>query len=130
MKKHLDVVAALIEKDDKVLLCQRNDHDAFGGLWEFPGGKLESNETYQEGVAREMKEELGIDCEVGDFVGEFSDEDKTLHIDIFLYRVIKYKNKIRCLDCKGFRWVTLEQASELDLAPADVKIVKYLKGQK
>lgn len=128
MKRHLDVVAALISNDDKYLLCQRNEDDSFGGLWEFPGGKHEVGETRQEGVAREMLEEIGIQCEVGEFLGEFSDENETLHIDIFLYKIKSYTGEIECLECQDYRWVTLEEASRLKLAPADIKIVKYFQN--
>ena len=61
MKQELEVVAALMCKDDKVLLCQRHKSDKYGDLWEFPGGTLEGAETPQEAIEREIEEELGLE---------------------------------------------------------------------
>lgn len=61
MKKELDVVAALIRKNNKILLCQRDKDDRYANLWEFPGGCVERNESYFEAIEREIKEELGFD---------------------------------------------------------------------
>jgi len=130
MKKHLDVVAALFRKDGKILLCQRYDDDDFGGLWEFPGGKIEEGESSVQAVVREMKEELGLNCEVGNFVDKFSDENETLRIDIFLYRIDSYVGKMQCIECQDFKWVTLKESKTMNLAPADIKIVKYLMDRK
>ena len=61
----IDVVAAIIRnKDGKILIAQRNFHKAQGGLWEFPGGKIEAHETREEAIKREIKEELDMDIEV------------------------------------------------------------------
>lgn len=66
----IEVVAGVIYKDDKFLIAQRNLKKAQGGLWEFPGGKLEPNETAAEALKREIKEEFDADIEVGNYIGE------------------------------------------------------------
>ena len=59
------VVAALIEADGKLLVCQRRRTDSFGLMWEFPGGKLEPGETPAQALARELQEELGVEAKIG-----------------------------------------------------------------
>ena len=65
--KPLLVAAAVIEKDGKILIAQRKKGWRFAGKWEFPGGKIEPNETPEECLRRELREELGIETEIGDF---------------------------------------------------------------
>ena len=125
-RKRLKVVAALIEREAKVLLCQRKEKDAFGLLWEFPGGTVEEGETFQQALKREIKEELNIDIEVGPLVAEFQDQIPTLEINVSLYRVLGFKGEIETLDCKDFSFYELKEARALDLAPVDRKIVDHL----
>ena len=73
-QKHLAVVAALINQNEKFLLCQRKQDDAFALNWEFPGGKVEEAESRPQALAREIKEELGLDIKVGSLVEVFEDE--------------------------------------------------------
>ena len=62
MMKTIDVVAAIIERDDKILLAQRPEHADQPGMWEFAGGKVESSETQPQALIRELREELGIEA--------------------------------------------------------------------
>jgi (d)CTP diphosphatase len=127
MKKHLEVVAALIEREDgKVLLAQRMPHARFADQWEMPGGKVEEGETREEAIAREMKEELGITCEVGECLGSFDDEDATLHITVHLFSVRRWTGEIRNLECQDHVFVSPEKALTFDLAPVDVKMAEAL----
>lgn len=68
MIKKLDVVAAIIERDDKILLAQRPGHADQAGLWEFAGGKVEPGETQPQALIRELREELGIDATPGVYI--------------------------------------------------------------
>ena len=125
-RKKLGVVAALIERGTQVLLCQRKEDDAFGLLWEFPGGAIERGEAPQAALRREIKEELGIDIAVGPLVDRFNDQIPTLEIDVHLYKVTGFQGEITALDCKAFTFCGLEEAKAKDLAPVDRKIVEYL----
>ena len=64
----IEVVAGIIYKDNKFLIAQRNLNKAQGGLWEFPGGKVEKNESYERALKREIKEELNADIEVIEYI--------------------------------------------------------------
>jgi len=128
-KKELDVVAALIKKDNKILLCQRREDDAFGLLWEFPGGKVEKQESRQEALKREIKEELNLDIEVGFMLAVFEDETDSLKIRDWLFEVLHFKGEILCVECKASDFFSLDQIQKLSLAPVDRKIYKFLKNK-
>ena len=127
-KKELEVVAALIKRDGKVLLCQRREEDAFGLLWEFPGGVREKEESQAQALAREIREELDIDIEVGPLVEIFRDEIPTLKINVYLYAVSDFRGAPQPIECKAFGLFSLEEAGRLHLAPVDRKIVDYLQA--
>lgn len=126
MKKELDVVAALIEKEGKFLLCQRNETDRYGLLWEFPGGAVEAGETHPAAIEREIKEELDLEIEAKELLSEFFDEDESLKIRIFLFRCQIKSTEPKNLDCNDFGFYSLAQVAKLNLAPADKKIYSYL----
>ncbi|MCF7908032.1 MAG: NUDIX domain-containing protein [Candidatus Omnitrophica bacterium] len=127
MKKELAVAAALIKRDSKFLLCQRNPHDCYSLLWEFPGGAIEAGETNKQAIEREIAEELGLKIEAKELVNEFFDEDQDLIIKIFLIRCQIKSGKPKALDCNDFGFFSFPEAEGLALAPADKKILAYLK---
>lgn len=126
LKPNLAVVAALIEKDGSVLLCQRNSDDHYGGLWEFPGGAIERGETPQKAIEREIKEELDIDVQALEKVETFFDEDPGLKITVFLYRCSILGGTLSAKECQAFGFFTINQMKKLNLAPVDLKIAQYL----
>ena len=126
LKPNLAVVAALIEKDGSVLLCQRNPEDHYGGLWEFPGGAGEKGETQGQAIEREMKEELDIDVRALEKVKTFFDEDPGLKITVFLYRCSILSGTPSAKECQAFGFFTFNQMKKLSLAPVDAKIAQYL----
>jgi len=127
MKKRIDVAAALIRREATILLCQRNPHDRYGGLWEFPGGVIEANEEPRQAIEREIAEELGLIVKVQEFIHDFSDEDEDLIIDISLFSCRVVSGSPSPKDCQDFGFFTFEEIGKLDLAPADIKIAAYLK---
>ena len=128
MKPHLDVVAALITKDNKVLICQRKQDDAFPLLWEFPGGKVEESETYHQALKREIKEELGVEIETGvSPLGVFEDETEELKITVQLFKSTIKKGVLTPLECEDFSFVKIEHLSKFNLAPVDKKIASFLR---
>ncbi len=121
-----DVVGSLIKKKGKILVCQRNDFDLFGSLWEFPGGKVEKQEDKKAAIKREIKEELGISIKVGKLINTFKDEITTMKITVYLYRCYITCGRPRCIECQNLKWAKLKEISTLALAPADRKIHTYL----
>lgn len=129
MKRELDVVAALIKKGGKILLCRRHPGDHYGGLWEFPGGVVEKGETFRAAIEREIKEETDLNIKAGRLAGRFYDEDESLIIHIYLYQCRIVSGRIRARDCADFGFFSLKDIAKLDLAPADIKIYsRLLKG--
>jgi 8-oxo-dGTP diphosphatase len=77
----IDVVAGIIKnKEGKILIARRNLTKAQGGLWEFPGGKIEPNETKEDAIVREIKEEFGLDIEIISYLGKVEDDEKIGYI--------------------------------------------------
>ncbi len=128
MKKELDVVAALIIKDDKFLICQREENDSYGLLWEFPGGCVELNETFQKAIEREIKEELDLEIKAEALIKTFVDENENLKIKIFLWSCKINKGILKAKQCNDFGFFNLKDIHTLNLAPADRKIYNYLKN--
>ena len=127
MKKAIfDVVGAVIERNGGILVCRRNDDDMFGGLWEFPGGKVEENEDKKEALKRELMEEIGVEAEVGELIRTFEDEKSDMKIYVYLYRCSILSGTPRCIECQDMKWATVSEINALDLAPADRKIAAYL----
>ena len=122
------VVAGLIKKENKFLLAQRLENDEYGLLWEFPGGGVEEDETNQEALIREFKEELAINVSVGELVNIFYDENINLKIKVYLYCILNFQGEITCLECKDYKFVSLLESESLSLAPLDKKIVGFLGG--
>ena len=124
------VTAAAIIRDGKVLIAQRQQGSHMEYKWEFPGGKLEPDETPEECIVREIKEEMDIDIEVVDIykVVKFKYEEKDILLLCYLCRIIKGDGK--ALECNDFRWVTKDELTGFDFVPADLPIVEKLINDK
>jgi len=124
------VTAAAIIRDGKVLIAQRQQGSHMEYKWEFPGGKLEPDETPEECIIREIKEEMDIDIEVDDIykVVKFKYEEKDILLLCYLCRIIKGDGK--ALECNDFKWVTKDELPGFDFVPADLPIVEKLINDK
>ncbi len=117
------VVAAVIEKDGKVLVCQRPTHKRHGGLWEFPGGKVERGESDFEAVARELAEELGVRVrEVGPAAFSSADPGSDFVID---FLPVEIEGEPVCLEHATLAWVGDGELLSLALAPSDRRFVRF-----
>ena len=125
------VTAAIIRKDKKILIAQRNN-DSFleANKWEFPGGKVEQNETYEECLIREIHEELGIqisiDCLFLVTKHVYSKEHRTIPITLVVYLTDWVAGEVQSIDCQDAQWVDLHDLRSYDFAEADIPIVKKL----
>ena len=122
-----DVVAALIWRDDKFMICQRPRTKKRGLLWEFVGGKVEPGETKEEALVRECREELGVTVAVGDVFMEVTHEypDITVHLTLFHAKIAE--GTPQKLEHNDIRWLTVEEIDEFPFCPADVDILERLK---
>lgn len=120
------VTAALLVHNDRILIAQRRNPESLAGKWEFPGGKIEPNETPQQGLIREMKEEFDIDVVIGEFFGEstYHDEKGTVHL--LAYHTAWQGGRFRLNAHAAIRWVSLNQIQEFEFAPADKPLVDKL----
>lgn len=126
--KAIDVSAALVFRDSKLLITQRHPEDHLGGLWEFPGGKREPDETFEACLARELKEELGIEVAVGNLVESLTHAypEKTVHLRFF--RCGWLRGEPQAIDCAGFRWVTAQELADYEFPAADARLLEKLKA--
>ncbi len=120
------VTAAVIEKDGRVLIAQRKSGDALAGKWEFPGGKLEPGETPEACLRRELKEEFGVETEIGDFICSSEFEYRHFHIELLAYRARHISGKFELRDHAAIAWVPPADLLKYDLASADIPVVKAL----
>ena len=122
-----EVVAALIWEKDRFLACQRPAHKARALLWEFVGGKVEPNETKEEALVRECKEELDVTVQVEDVFMEVTHvyPDLTVHLTLFNARITE--GVPQKLEHHDIRWMTVEEIDDFPFCPADVEILARLK---
>lgn len=120
------VLAAVVQQKNKYLVCQRPVHKRHGGLWEFPGGKLEAGETYVDAAQRELAEELGVRAiTIGSPLFSIADPGSDFLIE-FVPTVIEGEPK--CLEHIDLKWVSLEDLPSLELAPSDRRFVDFLRS--
>lgn len=121
------VTAAILEKNGRIIIAQRKREDRLSGLWEFPGGKIEPDETPEVCLARELKEELDIDVIIGEFFASNIHHYDHISIELMAYRAYWVSGEIRMNDHEAYQWVTVDQLAEFDFSPADIPFVEMLK---
>ena len=123
----LDVAAALVFRDGKLLITQRYADAHLGGLWEFPGGKREPNESFEVCLARELREELGIEVVVGGLVESLTHAypEKTVHLKF--YRCRWEKHEPQPLGCSAFKWVSAGELKDYAFPAADSRLLDKLR---
>ena len=123
----IQVVAGIIkDKENKIFIAQRNLKKSQGGLWEFPGGKIEVNESREHALIRELQEELEITVEVNKYVGEktFEYPDKSINLIAFECKIISGEVKLE--EHEDSKWVRIEELKNFKFSPADEFIVDIL----
>ena len=127
--KIIRVTAAIIESGDKILIAQRkSEDDLFGGLWEFPGGKIEDGETPEECMARELKEELEIEAEIGILITSNKHRYPNGIFELLAYRVQHFSGNIVLNDHDKIKWISIDEISNYKFPPANTPIINYLKN--
>ena len=125
-----EVSAALIFRGGKLLITQRSAKAHLGGLWEFPGGKREPDETFEQCLVREIREELGVEIEVGRLFEELSHTypEKTVHLKFFVCQLLAGEPKP--LDCAAIQWVRPSELGRYEFPAADARLLGKLQGIK
>ena len=126
---HYDVTAAVIRtlRGPRILIAQRPLGGMLGGLWEFPGGKRERGESLQECLRREIKEELGIEIEVGQPVTRVEHAYTHFRITLHAFECRLVHGKPRALQVADWRWVTWDELDDFAFAVTDRKIIQALR---
>ncbi|GKI13643.1 pyrimidine (deoxy)nucleoside triphosphate pyrophosphohydrolase [Oscillospiraceae bacterium] len=122
-----EVVAAVIEREGRVLICQRPAHKARGLLWEFAGGKVEPGETKAQALARECREELGITVEPGEVFLKVTHAYPDLTVHLTVLRAGLAEGEPQLLEHADLRWVTAAELPGFAFCPADGAIVQKLR---
>ena len=125
--KATEVVAALIWKGERFMICQRPAHKARGLLWEFVGGKVEPNETKEQALIRECREELGVTLSVGEVFLDVTHEYPDLTVHLTLFNATIAEGVPQMLEHNDMRWITAEEIGEYVFCPADAEILEKIK---
>lgn len=121
------VVGAVVQRDGTVFAARRNADRSAGGLWEFPGGKIEGNETPEAALRRELREELGVNVMVGLLVDQSISRVDDVQIELSCYTArFDGDDPVSSSDHDAMRWVPLDALSSLEWAPGDVPIINVL----
>ena len=123
---HYQIGAGLIWRKNKLLITRRPENGLLGGLWEFPGGKQEKNETIQECVRREIEEELGVQVQVEEHFMTVKHAYSHFRITLDVYSCQWISSEPECKACSDFRWVTIDQLDAFPFPKANKRIVEKL----
>jgi mutator protein MutT len=122
------VVAAVIERDGSFLVTRRLEGTHLAGLWEFPGGKIAGGESHEEGLTREIREELDTDIDIGELVFETQHAYADRSISLHFYRC-SLRGAPRPLLGQQMKWVPRDELRALDFPPADEELIRRLTAQ-
>ena len=121
-----EVVAALVWRDNKFMICQRPAHKARALLWEFVGGKVEPGETKEQALIRECREELNITLSVGDVFMEVTHEYPDITVHLTLFNATIAEGEPQKLEHNDIQWITPREISNYEFCPADEEILKEI----
>jgi len=124
----IDVAAALVFRDGRILITQRCADSHLGGLWEFPGGKREAGETFEQCLVRELREELGVEAKIGGLFEEITHvyPDQAVHLNFFVCELSK--GEPRPLGCAAAKWVGKPELGDYDFPAADARLLDRLRA--
>lgn len=124
--KHIEVAAAAIINDGKVFCAQRGNKGELAGKWEFPGGKLEAGEQPEQALAREIREELGIDIAVGQHIATVEHTYQSFSITMHAFLCTIRSGTITLTEHLDSRWLANQELDQPDWAAADVPVAQAL----
>ena len=124
-----DVVAALIWKGERFMICQRPGNKSRALLWEFVGGKTEPGESMEQALIRECREELDILVSVGDIFTQVVHEYPDILIRLTLFHCTVAEGTPKLLEHNDLKWITPDEIPNFDFCPADTDILKLIRKQ-
>jgi 8-oxo-dGTP diphosphatase len=125
----MNVVAAVMERDGRVLICQRKAGRRHALKWEFPGGKVEEGEDLQEALARELREELRVEANVGEELGRYDIRFASgAAIQLIFFHVTEFSGEPVNTEFERIVWEERRKLVEYDFLEGDVEFVRKLAG--
>lgn len=124
--KELEITAGIIKKDNQVLIGKRKYKDKFGGMWEFPGGKLEKSELPEDCLIREFKEELDIDLIKFSHLMSYVHESTAIKLIVHAFIIDSFSGQFKLTDHESIQWVDIKSLPNFNLLEADINIIKKL----
>ncbi|MFB2881744.1 8-oxo-dGTP diphosphatase MutT [Floridanema aerugineum] len=120
-------VAVIWNEQGKILIDRRRPEGLMGGLWEFPGGKLEPGETVQDCIKREIQEELAIKVEIGDHLITIDHTYSQFHVTLNVYHCRHESGEPQPIECDEIRWVTVDELPSYEFPIANLQIIQALR---
>ena len=124
--KVIKVTGAIIQRENKFLICRRGPDEIAAGLWEFPGGKLEINETLEDCILRELKEELDIDAELHSLYDNYRFKSKDVIYDLYFFKIKEYSGNLLKRVHDEMKWVKLKDFHHYSFLPGDTPVINKL----
>ena len=124
--KYQDVVACILVKKNKILICTRPYPKIFHGYYEFPGGKVSSGEFFIESLYRELKEELDIEIDLQKLIFLTNYSIKTRKINLYFFYCTSWKGKISAKEGQKFKWVKLSDLKKHNLLRSNQRLLKFI----
>ncbi len=125
----VQVAAGLVFRGGKLLVTQRPPASHLGGLWEFPGGKCQAGESFEQCLRRELAEELGIEVQVQELVEDLTHDypEKSVHLKFFRCRWLRHEP--RAILCQDLAWIEPEQLANYKFPAADARLLEKLRAE-
>ncbi|SFR75441.1 (deoxy)nucleoside triphosphate pyrophosphohydrolase [Anaeromicropila populeti] len=123
--KTIEVVAAIIRKENKIFATERGYGD-FKGKWEFPGGKMEAGESREEALKREIREELDTEIQIDKLLCTIEYDYEKFHLTMHCYFCQVINGDLSLLEHQASRWLTRDELHQVDWLPADLQIIEKL----
>ena len=124
----MEVAAGLVFHEGHLLITQRLPGEHLGGLWEFPGGKREAGETFEECLGRELTEELSIVVRVGKLLAEVEHSCPERMVHLKFFRCSLVSGEPQAIGCQAFAWVRADELPAYEFPPADSQLLARLKS--
>jgi len=124
--KKIEVSAAVIQRNGKTYIQQRPQKGLMGGLWEFPGGKIEKGESPEKCLEREITEELGVQVSIKKKIMTIKHSYTQFRVTLHVFICVLKSGRIRATSCDQWKWVSLKNINQYPFPAANVKILKYL----